>query len=657
MNIILRKLSLKNFKGIKELDINFGKSTTIAGGNATGKTTVFDGFCWLLFGKDSKGRSTFEVQTLDGNNNVIHGVDCNVAAEIEVDGVVKTFSRTLSEKWVKQRGQAESELKGCTTNFEINGVPIKQKEYLGEINDLVNEDLFKMLTNPLHFPSMKWQEQRKILLDIIGDIEDESVINYNASLSPLRDELKDSIDSFNKRTKASISKLKESVKSLPYRIDECNNSIVEVDTETLEFQKRNINAAIGSIDEQIADSSKANEGKLNLQDKLYELKKKESELQLAAIKEKGKPVEEIISKINAKQDTLQVLEQTINNNTFKIKGNLNLMDHFIQEIKIKEDRQKALREEWTKLNSEIFEFDDTKTICPCCARAYEADKIEEIKSNALDVFNKNKNNTLSDIQSKGKSLSVEINGFKEKLPELQEVFNNLEVITSDYETKKSLLKSEIEELEKQKEELSQTTEINIPGLYEIQKEIAQIQADIETFITNDNTELKNKKKCLQEELEIINKQINTKDNNKKLLIRIEELKQEEKDLNIKIAELEGQQYLGEEFIKTKVELLEGGINKKFNGAVTFKLFNQQVNGGVVECCEALVGGVPFGNANTAGQINAGLSIINTLCDHYEVQAPIFVDNRESVNDLVGIDKQIINLIVSKDKKLKIVKED
>lgn len=653
MDIKLNKLAFKNFKGIKELEIDFSKITNIYGENATGKTSVFDGFCWLLFDKDSKGRSKFEVQTLDSDNNRVHGLEHQVVAELEVDGVGKVLTKTLKEKWVKQRGQAEAELKGTVTNYEIDGVPTSLKDYQTFINSIINEDLFKMLTNPSHFPSMNWQKQREILLEIVGDIEEDTVINYNSNLEKLRALLSDGVDNFNKRTKASISKLKEQVKSLPYRIDECNNSIVEVDTEALELQKRNINAAIGSIDEQIADGSKANEEKLKLQDKLYELKKKENELQLAAIEEKDKPVKEIISKINAKQDTLQVLEQTINNNTFKIKGFNESKDHFNQEIKIKEDKQKALREEWAKLNCEIFEFDDTKSICPCCARSYEADKIEEIKSNALDVFNKNKNNKLSDIQSKGKALSVEINNFKEKLPELQENINNLEKTITDYEIKKSLLKSEIEELEKQKEELSQTTEINIPGLCGIQKEIAQIQADIEAFKINDNTELKNKKKCLQEELEAINKQINTKDNNKKLLTRIEALKQEEKALNVKIAELEEQQYLAEEFIKTKVELLEKGINESFGGKVTFKLFNQQVNGGIAECCEALVNGVPYGNVNTAGQINAGLSIIKTLCKNYNVQAPIFIDNKESVNTLVDLDNQIINLIVSDDKKMKV----
>ena len=653
MKIFLVKLSLKNFKGIKELNIEFGENTNILGENATGKTTIFDAFCWLLFGKDSKGRSTFEVQTLDENNNVLHGIDCNVTAILNIDGAERIVSKTLTEKWVKQRGQAESELKGTTTDYEIDGVPTKLKDYQAFISEIINEDLFKMITNPLYFPTMKWQEQRKILLDIIGDVENENIIAYNPKLSPLRDLMQDGIDNFNKRVKASISKLKDQVKSIPYRIDECNNSIVETDTEALEEQKKNIVTEINSLDEQIADKSKANEEKLKLQNKLYKLKDKERELQMAAVEESDKPRKEVISKIGVKQDALQVLERTINTNAFKIKGFEEAATHFNTKIKNKEDNQKTLREEWARANAKSFEFDDTQTICPCCARPYELEKIEEIKANALEVFTKNKRTSLLEIQSEGKALSEEINSFKSKVSDLIKNSTELQEKNEEYKIKITLIKTEIAELKKQKEELSKTTEINVPGLNEVQVEIEQIQAKIQAFSTEDNTELKTKKEGLQDTIEEINKQLSAKDNNEKLKTRIEELKQEEKDLNVKIAELEGQQYLGEEFVKTKVELLEGEINKKFNGAVAFKLFNQQVNGGIAECCEALVDGVPFGNVNTAGQINAGLSIVNTLCEHYNVQAPIFIDNRESVNTLVDLDKQIINLIVSKDKKLKV----
>ena len=657
MNILLKKLSLKNFKGVKELSLEFDKITNITGENGTGKTTIFDGFLWLLFGKDSQGKSAFEVQPLDSQGNVLHGLETNVIAILDVDGYERTFSRTLSEKWVKQRGQAEAEPKGTQTTFEVDGIPTKLKDYQTTINSIINEDLFKMVTNPLFFPTMKWQDQRKILLEITGEPKEENVIKYNPSLSPLRDEIQDGIDNYIKRTKASIGKLKDQVKSIPFRIDECSNSIVEVDMKALEFQKKSVVGGIEHLEEQIADSSKANEEKLKLQDKLFELKNKQNELTIKAVQEAQKPLEGIENKIAETEKEVQVNTLNISGLETCIARLTASSDLLNSEIKDKKDKQQELRNEWVEVNKRTFSFDENQSICPCCGRPYDMGKIEEIKQNAEETFAISKKKSLDLIADEGKKLG-------DKIAELVErVCKNTSEITK-YKCKIAEIEKEIEgekaellDLEKQKESFNNATELVVPGMEEIVKEIALVEADIKAFGATDNSILKEKKKELQWQLEGINKQLNAKDNNSKLFARIEELKEEEKALNIKIAELEGRLFLGEEFIRTKVELLESSINKKFNGAVTFKLFNNQVNGGLSECCEAMVDGVPFSNVNTAGRINAGLSIIKTLSKHYGVQAPIFIDNRESINNIVDFEGQIINLKVSKNKKLKIESEE
>ena len=657
MNILLKKLSLKNFKGVKELSLEFDKITNITGENGTGKTTIFDGFLWLLFGKDSQGKSAFEVQPLDSQGNVLHGLETNVIAILDVDGYERTFSRTLSEKWVKQRGQAEAELKGTQTTFEVDGIPTKLKDYQTTINSIINEDLFKMVTNPLFFPTMKWQDQRKILLEITGEPKEENVIKYNPSLSPLRDEIQDGIDNYIKRAKASIGKLKDQLKSIPFRIDECNNSIMEVGTETLEFQKKSIVGGIEHLEEQIADSSKANEEKLKLQDKLFELKNKQNEVAIKAVQEAQKPLRDIENKIAETEKEVQVNTLNISGLETCIARLTASSDLLNSEIKDKKDKQQELRNEWVEVNKRTFNFDENQSICPCCGRPYDMRKIEEIKQNAEETFVISKKKSLDLIADEGKKLG-------DKIAELvEQVCKNTSEITK-YKCKIAEIEKEIEgekaellDLEKQKENFDNATELVVPGMEEIVKEIALVEADIKAFGATDNSILKEKKKELQWQLEGINKQLNAKDNNSKLLSRIEELKEEEKELNVKIAELEGRLFLGEEFIRTKVELLEGNINEKFGGAVTFKLFNNQVNGGLSECCEAMVGGVPFSNVNTAGRINAGLSIIKTLSEHYKVQAPIFIDNRESINNIVDFEGQIINLKVSKNKKLKIESEE
>ena len=90
----------------------------------------------------------------------------------------------------------------------------------------------------------------------------------------------------------------------------------------------------------------------------------------------------------------------------------------------------------------------------------------------------------------------------------------------------------------------------------------------------------------------------------------------------------------------------------------FKLFKKLVNGEYEETCESLHNNVPYGKGlNTAARINVGLDIINVLCDKYGVYAPIFVDNAESVSDILETKGQKICMYVKEGQKTLEFKEN
>ena len=638
-HIELKSLKLKNFKGIKDLKIDFSRVTNIYGENATGKTTVADSFMWLLFDKDSKDRSTFDIKTLDNNNQPLHGLEHEVTGTLNVDGKDIELSKIYKEKWTKKRGEAEKELTGHETLYSIDQVPLKKKEYQDKINNLIDENLFKLITNPLYFSTnMKWQDRRKSLLEVIGDLTDEEVINYKGDLKPLGELLAEKdIDTLKKSVQAIKRRLNDEIKVIPIRIDEANNSIQDLDFEALEFEKRGIVTAVKSIEEQLLDSSKVNQATLNERDKVYKLKSKLQELEYEAKVDINKPLRDIEVKISNHRAEISQLE---NEKFYKEKTLLAIktsINDFTEEMA-------SLRYQFREVNKKALEINENEFICPTCKREFETEDVEIKKQEMLENYNHNKSKRLKGMQTRGIGYKKEVEKLTLEVSEIEEYLKPLDLrIASE--------KYSLEDLEKFKVNFKPVM-IETEEMKSLKDEIEALEIKIQQPISVNNADLKNKKHQLETELDEVNKKLNYKDTSEKLKQRMKELQEEERRLAQQIAQLEGQEYLCEEFIKAKVELLESSINSKFK-FVSFKLFNTQVNGGIEETCEALIDGVPFSNANTASQINAGLDIINTLCSHYSVQAPIFIDNRESVNQLIETNSQVINLIVSKDKNLKV----
>lgn len=639
--IILKQLILKNFKGIKGLKIDLSKVTDILGDNGTGKTTIFDGFCWLLFDKDSQDRSKFDVQTLDTQNNVLKMVDTEVSAILHIDGVLKELKKVLRQKWQKKRGEVEPENKGNETTYFIDGAPAKQNEYKKYINEIVQENVFKLLTNPLYFSNtMKWQERRQLIFEINGDVSQEDVINSNSSLSELSELLNpgEDIENFTKRIKAKKRELVKAKEDIPARVDELKNSFNDIDFDALQFRKRGIEPAIRDIEAQLLDSSKANDAALKEKDRVYALKIQLKDMEYKASLEAQKPLQ------NMKQEA-----QNIENDIFRSSSKIDSINHSInshmEAIKGYENDIIQLREKWTQINSRQLIFNENEFICPTCKREFEAADIETKKQEMQENFNQNKSQTLADINKTGKSLKDK----SEKLKSELEEFKSQKEALIENRDKLIIHQSELnEQISNFKPSVTKTQE-----MIDLEFEISDFEVNVlQPVMTQIPRDLQSKKAELQMELDEVNADLALEGQNKRTSERIAELMEQEQELAQQIAELEKAEYLTEQFIKAKVDLLESEINKKFK-YVSIKLFKTQVNGGVEECCEALIDGVPFSNANTASQVNAGLDIINTLSKHYGLLAPIFIDNRESVNEIISSDSQIINLIVSNDKVLKV----
>ena len=648
MNIELKKLELLNFKGIKEKTIEFGRETNIFGRNETGKTTIFDSFTWLLFGKDSSNRSDFNIKTIDKNGEFIHGLEHQVIGVLDVDGKEVVLRRLLKENWVKKRGFAETVFSGNTTEYFINEEPKKEKDYKEYINSLIDENVFKLLTNPMHFNvNTSWQDRRKILLSIVGDVSDEEVINNSIKLKKLPELLNgNSIDSFKAIIASKKKKLNEQLKAIPIRIDEINRNLPvlaeSVDYELLEKERANIKGELNVIESQLENQQRIAEAFIKRQSELSVKKNKLKDLELQIEKDSMRSLNEMSMKLMELGYKKDALER-------RIKQDAEIIAKNQDEIQRLQDEMQEYRDEYKRVFEEPFNEPDRENfVCPTCKQALPQDDIERQISGLLANYKSNKLKRLDEISNQGKWRKARVKQLQDENDRLNIAIQNneAELIKLDEEIKAT---QAILNAEKNKEH-------NID--YHSNAEYTTLEDEIKKIEKNllpleQDSRVRQKREELQDRLQEINTVLSNKQVIEDSKLRIKELEDEERIFSQQIAELEGQEFLAEEFIKAKVSMLENKINNTFK-YVTFKMFDVQINGGITETCQALIKGVPFADANNAAKYNAGIDVINALSKFYGTTAPVFIDNREGILELIDTDSQIINLIVSKkDKVLRI----
>lgn len=218
-SIKLRSIKIENFKGAKERTIEFGENTKICGANATGKTTIFDAFTWLLFGKDSIGNAKFDIRPLDKDGKMIDNLEISVEAVISADNEEYMLKKVQKQKWVKKRGTNATEFQGNVNEFEINGYPKSEKDFKQFISDMIDEKIFNLVTNPVAFTSLPWKEQREILIKFVGESSDVQIAEeYGERFLKLIPELKsEKADSIIKKYAKSKNTLNKEMVEIPDR--------------------------------------------------------------------------------------------------------------------------------------------------------------------------------------------------------------------------------------------------------------------------------------------------------------------------------------------------------------------------------------------------------------------------------------------------------
>lgn len=158
--MIIKSITLKNFKSHKNTTINFhNKHIIIFGDNGTGKTSIGEAVAWCLTGANLFGTENVTNKLITMGKN-----EMSVTLIIEKDG--KEYEITRSKK--------KSEIE-----ITVNGVKSTQIDLYTQF--VQDKDIFFTIFNPLYFTGLTPRDAKTILYKVLPEVPDEEVFK---ALSP-----------------------------------------------------------------------------------------------------------------------------------------------------------------------------------------------------------------------------------------------------------------------------------------------------------------------------------------------------------------------------------------------------------------------------------------------------------------------------------------
>lgn len=651
--IILKSLALVNFKGVRDFSIAFNDGiTTVCGDNGTGKTTLYDAYLWLLFGKDSTGRSDgangFNVKTTGEDGKPIYRLEHSVTAVLEVDGKEIKLQRSLVEKWQKVNGTTDEVMKDETQYF-INDVRTgTKKEYQAEISEIIPEDVFRMITNPYYFTSLSAETQKDMLLEMVGNIDDEEVAATGPDFLALLDQINGtSLAKWAREIAAKKKACNDALATIPASIETAQKLMPESENwAVLEKQLKEVQDRVKEIDAQIADKSALNDEaykrKMALMkqqaDKRIKLQDRENTIRMEANAAHNKA----LSDIQQMENELSIYQKNLDNyrnDKMNVDGKIDELNGKLVEMR--EQFKAVAKEQFPEPSGDVL-------VCPTCGEPYKGENLENAIAKLRGNFEQSKSKRQKDIQTKGKQYKAEYDRAVEQQTKLTGLIAKLEDDALEIKGNIEIKKNNIPVAGNADEAIANDKEC-----IALRNDIAEIANQLQVEVPQaDVSELQNEKADSNAAIADINKRLGKRAMIERVYKEIADLEEKRIANNQAKADLEKWEDVYLRFQKAKDEVLMQRINGLFN-VVSFSFVKEQKNGGEKVTCYCMVNGVPYADVNACGKVNAGLDIINAICATKGISAPIFIDNRESFNQIIPTISQIVNLKVSNDKSLTI----
>lgn len=675
--IKINSLSLRNFKGVRNAEYEFGDLVNVVKGrNGVGKTTIADAICWVLFGTNQAGDTKFGVKTKDENGNEIPDVEHSVEIVLSInDVVISSYGGQDSDvKSVKlTRILKESRSKdGSVTNtytYKVDDEVETAGDFKKVVSEICPEKVFRLCSSPNAFVQMEWSEQRKMLIEMFGEPSVEEIMGGEKRFDPIKKLLeKNDFDKVLKHLYYMRREVQKKLDDVPVRLSELDKVLPKAENwEEIEKQMEEKDGIIKdnlqkiSLIENGGGKSVVNESlihKMNfLQKRLKNMcewaRRQSTEILDEYTNAKSKLEVEIID-TKSKERRLETKRTSLRDD----------IDRLEKDLKHLECRKKDGSARWKAVSARTWEWDDKLSYCPTCGQALPMDKVEEMKEESLERFNAAKAADFKKLKEEYGRIKDRENQIKELIEEYKEELAKIKALLED--VKKNLYeKSEALKKHNADAEKKITSAEDLlaqkPEYAEVCEQIKALEAEMNAPSVDDEgaAMIEEFRKILIEaskERENLLKQLAVKEQYDKVAKQIEGIKKTRKALQEQLDDYDEKLKAANDYQHKACRVLEENVNEHF-GLVKWSMFRLQLDGTEKPWCECSVDGVPYSDLNSAAKINAGLDIIDALKRYYEADVPCVIDNAETVLEPLYAGGQQIRLTVTEDENIIIEHHD
>ena len=621
--IKFNSLYIKNFRNINELNVTFNeKNTYIMSVNGKGKTNTLSAIMWCLFGKDIYDTKQFIISPIingQEDNSMTTIVKMIINDNYVVERTYKDRKTTLKTGWL--------------IDGEENLVAITQTKYNQELLDnLVDEETFKSLSNVNYIPNLHWKDLKTLIFDLIGNITDEEVL--------LRDNFelieeyvtKFGIDQTQELVKETEKKINEDIKRIETEYQTLVNTkekyVVE-DSVSNELKNRK-----QEIENILFENQKTNE-KINEQrdkyrkaEELVKSKEREIDIFVNEIELAKKSIKEYTELYESAGTSLEDLKQkdlaSLENEKKIAQKDIEYEE---QTLKTLEEHLEQIKKQGTELKEKEIKVENST--CSACGQELPKDKIQQ----TLDRLKEQQLEELKSLKSQYDAQKRIVESHKNDLDQHRQTLKAIEEKILNIDKKEYVVDEETERqkrirVAKEEKELSLNELENAKG--KLEKELVVLKEDFKG-LTYPET-LENDLLPLKLELDDINEKLATSITLTKIN---EDIDNTYKELELKRNNKINNKDKMQEIIKfnnIKAELLKERVRQYFD-IVNFKTKEYTQNGEEVEtfkiCNEK---GVEWKETNSANKILLGLDLIQGIQKAKGLEIPVLIDNTEQITN-------------------------